>query len=75
VATLYSWKKLFLKQKALWLGILETLVQESHTFLAGMDGQFLKGFHRTFRVSFLERLPCTDREVPLPATESPPAIT
>lgn len=74
-ATLYSWKALLLRQKGLWLGVLEDLRQESHTFLYDIDGRLLEGFHGSFLFSFLERMPCTDSEVRLPACKSPPAIT
>ena len=56
VSTLYRWKALFLKHKALWLGVLEDLAGPQGSFLESMDGIFLRSFYQTFRFSFLQRL-------------------
>lgn len=61
-STLYAWKKLFLRQKELWLGVLESLYRRETSFLRGFTGEDLKGFYERFRFSFLERIPGTDRE-------------
>ena len=56
VSTLYRWKTLFFKHKALWLGVLEDLAGPQGSFLESMDGIFLRSFYQTFRFSFLQRL-------------------
>lgn len=64
VSTLYRWKVLFLKHKALWLGVLEDLAASQVSFLGGMDGTFLQEFYQAFRFSFLQRLRSGSTEPP-----------
>lgn len=63
-STLYEWKKMFLRQKSLWLGALSDLEQSAASFLYGMDGKGLMSFHGRFRCSFLQCMPRTDVETP-----------
>lgn len=64
VATLYRWVRLFLKQKSLWLGVLEDAVRLPTDFLDDMSGEILIAFHRTFFHSFFGRFYGKDRELP-----------
>lgn len=61
-ATLYSWKKLFMRQKEVWLGVLNSLYRSGISFLRELTGKELSGFYERFRFSFLERNPGTERE-------------
>lgn len=63
-STLYEWKRMFLCQKSLWLGVLSDMEQSAPSFLDGLDGKCLMEFHGTFHCSFLQRMSCTDRETP-----------
>lgn len=74
-ATLYEWKKLFLRQKALWLGVLSDLERSAFSFLDGLDGKGLMEFHGTFRCSFLQHMPRTDGEAPPGSRKALDAIT
>lgn len=60
--TLYAWKKLFVKQKRLWLGILNDLYVSPLSFLLETAGGMLSSFYKSFQFSFLEHFPCTDLE-------------
>ena len=62
VSTLYEWKKLFMRHKEVWLGVLKNLYRSETSFLRRCTGRDLSGFYERFRFSFLERIPCTDRE-------------
>lgn len=62
VSTLYEWKKLFMRHKEVWLGVLESLYRSETSFLRELTGKEVYGFYEKFRFSFLERSPCTDRE-------------
>lgn len=62
VSTLYEWKKLFLRHKEVWLGVLKSLYRSETSFLRGFTGRELSRFYERFRFSFLERIPGTDRE-------------
>jgi transposase-like protein len=58
VSTLYAWKSLFLKHKALWLGVLQNLCVAASRFLdeilvADLD-LFLCSFFDMFAFSFLQ---------------------
>lgn len=74
-ATLYQWKNVFLRQKALWLGALCDLERSASSFLSEVTGDFLKGFSNTFGFSLLQHMPGTDREVPPGRYHSEGAIT
>ncbi len=75
VSTLYRWKALFLKHKALWLGVLEDLAGPQGSFLESMDGNFLRSFCQTFRFSFLQRLRGGSAYPPLEGQGRPSGIT
>ena len=62
-STLYEWKKLFMKQKEAWVGVLDSLYRSGTDFIMELMGKDLEGFYERFRFSFLERLPCTDPEM------------
>jgi len=59
VTTLYAWKKLFLKQKKIWLGMLEDAYTLSSKFLNSFfTGNLIHNFREFFLtagVSFLQR--------------------
>ena len=58
VSTLYSWKELFLKQKKIWLGLLDDACTSSMQFLDSLfTGSLLNGlkkFFLTAGISFLQ---------------------
>ena len=58
VSTLYSWKKLFLKNKKIWLGLLEDAYTSSLQFLDSFcDGSYLYALKEYFQIagiSFLQ---------------------
>lgn len=58
VSTLYAWKKLFLRQKKLWLGLLDDACTSSMEFLGSLifTGRLgeLKVFFLTAGISFLQ---------------------
>ncbi len=58
VSTLYSWKKLFLQQKKLWLGLLEnaytSAIQFLNSFLDETRIYELEDFFKTASLSFLQ---------------------
>lgn len=56
VSTFYRWKTLFLRHKALWLGVLADMAASPATFLSDMDGCLLQAFFQKFHLSFLQRL-------------------
>lgn len=62
-STLYAWKKVYMKQKEAWLGVLKSLYRSGMSFIEGLTGKEVEGFYEKFRFSFLERIPRTDREV------------
>lgn len=64
VSTLYRWKALFLRHKALWLGVLEDMASSTAAFLSGMDGCLLQAFFQTFHLSFLQHLRGTSPNLP-----------
>ena len=74
-ATLYSWKKLFMRQKEVWLGVLGSLYRSGISFLRELTGKELLEFYERFRFSFLERIPCTDREVSYAGSRKESGIT
>ena len=57
-STLYSWKELFLRQKKLWLGLLEDAYTSSLDFLDSFCGENfrydLEEFFQISRISFLQ---------------------
>lgn len=63
-STLYEWKKLFLRQKSLWLGMLSDMEETIVSFLDELSGKLLMEFYGTFLFSFLQRMPGTDGEKP-----------
>lgn len=63
-STLYEWKKLFLRQKKLWLGVLSDLETAAACFIPDADAGMLEGFFRRHLFSFLQNMPCTDAEMP-----------
>lgn len=75
VSTLYRWKTLFLRHKALWLGVLEDMASTQVSFLSSMDGCLLKGFFQAFRISFLQRLRGTSQDLPQEVPEDPSGFT
>ncbi len=74
-STLYEWKKLFLRQKDVWLGVLKSLYRSETSFLKGLTGKEVSGFYERFRFSFLERMPCTDREASFNGSRKKRGIT
>lgn len=74
-STLYVWKKLFIRQKEVWLGVLGSLYRSGTSCLLELTGRDLSGFYERFRISFLERFPCTDREMPFPTGRKKRGIT
>lgn len=64
LSTLYEWKKLFLRQKSLWLGILSDMEEPAVHFLEGLSGKLLMDFHGVFLFSYLEHMQGTDGEGP-----------
>lgn len=75
ITTLYRWIRLFLKQKALWLGVLEDAARQPTDFLDDMSGEVLMGFCRAFFHSFLGRFCGRDRELPFSGGSPFAAIT
>lgn len=63
-STLYHWKKRFLAQKALWLGILDDLASMAADFLEELCTDTLCGFLARFGCSFLVRMPGRFPELP-----------
>lgn len=55
-STLYAWKKLFLKNKRLFLGILEDAACKPETFLNSLlqPGFYIQDFFHTFQQSFMQ---------------------
>lgn len=64
VSTLYQWKRLFLKQKSLWLGALENLLQGDVPFMDSLCGKHLKAFYGAYRLSLMESFHCTSTDPP-----------
>lgn len=62
-STLYDWKKLFLRQKEMWLGTLSNLETPVACFVEDADGELLKGFREAYLFSFLQHMPRTDAEM------------
>ncbi|HCT91798.1 MAG TPA: hypothetical protein DF613_10550 [Lachnospiraceae bacterium] len=55
VSTLYRWKNLFIRHKALWMEALKELhAARPVEFVENMDGHFLQNFYQTFLLSFLQ---------------------
>ena len=75
ISTLYQWKRLFLKQKALWLGALEDLLQEEGSFMDSLEGRHLKEFYRVYRVSVMESFHGTSVELPSGGLSDLPTVT
>lgn len=75
ISTLYQWKRLFLKQKALWLGALEDLLQEEGSFMDSLEGRHLKEFYRVYRVSVMESFHGTSVELPSGSLGDLPTVT
>lgn len=75
ISTLYQWKRLFLKQKALWLGALEDLLQEEGSFMDSLEGRHLKEFYRVYRVSVMESFHGTSVELPSGGLGDLPTVT
>lgn len=61
VSTLYRWKRWFFTHLQLLLGVLEAACTKGLCFLEGLDGDILRGFYRSFRISFLQQPRRTDR--------------
>lgn len=59
---LYEWKKLFLRQKSLWLGMLSDMEESAASFLEGFSGKLLMDFHGTFLFSFLRLVRRVNRD-------------
>lgn len=74
-AALYEWKRLFLRQKSLWLGMLSDMEEDSVSFLEGLSGKLLTDFHSAFLFSFFQHMPGTDREPPPGDGKSGSAVT
>ncbi len=72
-STLYRWKALFLKHKAMWLGVLEELAISQSLFLESMDGTLLRGFYQTFLLSFMQNLRGGAAYLPQWSRAGPPA--
>lgn len=69
VSTFYRWKALFLKHKALWLGVLEDMAISQGAFLSDMDGRLLQVFFQMFRFSFQQPLRGTSPDPPCKVPE------
>lgn len=55
VSTLYRWKKMFIRHRALWMATLENMITFGPAeFAERMDGRFLQSFCQTFLISFLQ---------------------
>lgn len=68
--TIYRWKKLFLKHKRLWLGVLENHLQDADRFLSHIRteqdfSQFSSDFIQRFVLSFLQSHKMQYRQCPL----------
>lgn len=72
---LYRWLHLFLQQKELWLGVLESMAASSAVFIDSIDGPLLKDFFLDFRFSFLESMHGTDLSLPSHRADPPGGIT
>lgn len=75
VSMLYRWLHLFLQQKELWLGVLESMAASSAVFIDSIDGPLLKDFFLDFRFSFLESMHGTDLSLPSHRADPPGGIT
>lgn len=75
VSMLYRWVRLFLRQKELWLGVLDSMAASPAMFIDSIDGLLLKGFFLDFRFSFLESMYGTDLQLPLKRSDPPGSIT
>lgn len=75
VSTLYRWIHLFLRQKELWLGVLEHMAASPVVFIDSIEGALLRDFFLAFRSSFLEAMYGTDLQLPLHRPDPPGSIT
>lgn len=75
VSTLYRWKKLFLKQKNLWLGALETILQGEVFFLDALEGEHLKAFYASYGLSLMENFHSTSTDPPFHTRRDPGTVT
>ena len=64
ISTLYKWRDLFKRQKAMVLGVLEDAARHAVSFLGYLNGPFLRNFYHSFHFSFLEGFPCADKNLP-----------
>lgn len=75
ISTLYRSIKLFKRQKALFLGVLEDAGMSCLSFLEGLEGEFLKDFYQTLRFSFPEIFLCRDKNLPSGASTCKGGVT
>lgn len=75
VSTLYRWKKWFFTHMQLLLGVVEAACTSGLRFLDELDGDILQDFYHSFRISFLQQLRRTDRELPFPDVTDSPSST
>ena len=64
ISTLYRWRDIFKRQKAMVLGALGDAARHAAPFLGYLNGPFLRDFYHSFQFSFLEGFPCTDKNLP-----------
>lgn len=75
VSTLYRWKRWFFTHMQLLLGVLEPACTNGFRFLEALDGDILRGFYCSFRISFLQQLRRADRGLRFPEGAGPPPST
>lgn len=75
ISMLYRWLHLFQQHKALWLGVLESMSAPEASFLASVDGIFLKDFFLKYRFSYLQSSYVIDPEMPSRQHHHPDGIT
>lgn len=76
VSTLYRWKDLFIRHKALWMETLEDLsTARPAEFVENMDGYILQNFYQTFFLSFLQGRHNGHPESPPEGAKTPSAVT
>ena len=76
VSTLYRWKDLFIRHKALWMETLNDLsAARPAEFAENMDGHLLQNFYQAFRLSFLQGPHSRHPESPPERAKAPSAAT
>ena len=75
VSMLYRWIHLFLRQKELWLGVLENMAASPVVFIDSMAGSLLRDFFLTFCFSFLESMHGMELSLPSHRLDPPGGIT